>query len=131
VQLAQEQQPAHVDHAAQLTVCVKKRALDLHGLRREHDAMTDPRPLTLRLATAADAAALHRLAALDSQRDLAGDVLVAEVAGRPVAALSLADDRAIADPFERSASAVELLRARAARSAPRQPRRRGRAVLAT
>jgi hypothetical protein len=80
--------------------------------------MTDQRTLILRLATAADAAALHRLAALDSQRDLRGDVLLAEVAGRAVAALSLADDRVAADPFERSSSAVELLRAHAGSRTP-------------
>jgi hypothetical protein len=93
--------------------------------------MTDQRTVTLRPATAADAPALHRLAVLDSQRDLRGDVLVAELAGRPVAAFSPSEDRAVADPFEYSAFAVEMLRARAARRAPRQARRLGRLVLAT
>jgi hypothetical protein len=94
-------------------------------------AMTNHSTVTLRPATAADAAALHRLAALDSQRDLRGDVLVAELDGTPVAALSLAEDRVVADPFVRSAGAVALLRARAPRPAPRQLRRLGRPALAT
>jgi hypothetical protein len=93
--------------------------------------MTDQRTLTLRPATDADAVALHRLAALDSQRDLTGEVLVAEVSGRAVAAFSPTEDRAVADPFEYSAFAVEMLRARAARRATRQGRRLGRPVLAT
>lgn len=93
--------------------------------------MTDHRTLTLRTATAADAAGLHRLAQLDSQRDLRGTVLVAELDGQAVAALSVDEDRAVADPFARSAAAVAMLRARAARPAPRQARRLGRAVLAT
>ena len=93
--------------------------------------MTSQSTVTLRPATVADAAALHRLAALDSQRDLRGDVLVAELDGHAVAALSLAEDRVVADPFARSADAVALLLARAARRAPRQARRLGRAALAT
>jgi hypothetical protein len=94
-------------------------------------AMTDQRTLTLRPATAADAADLHRLAQLDSQRDLRGQVLVAELDGEPVAAFSADEDRAVADPFVHSAGAVAMLRARAARRAPRQARRLGRAALAT
>ena len=93
--------------------------------------MTDHRPLTLRAATPADAADLHRLAQLDSQRDLRGHVVVAELDGAPVAAFSVDEDRVVADPFVHTDGAVALLRARAARTAPRQPRRLGRTVLAT
>jgi hypothetical protein len=74
--------------------------------------MTADRTLTLRPATAADAPDLHRLAQLDSARDVTGDILVAELDGSP--ALALDDDRVVADPFTYSAEAVALLRARAA-----------------
>jgi hypothetical protein len=70
--------------------------------------------LVIRRAGAPDAAALARLAALDSAAPLAGEVLLAVVGGEPWAALSLTDGRAVADPFRRSAGAVELLRLRAA-----------------
>jgi hypothetical protein len=54
-----------------------------------------------------------RLAALDSALPLRGPALVADRDGRLLAALSLDDGRAVADPFERTAEAVELLRLRA------------------
>jgi hypothetical protein len=92
-------------------------------------SMTSP-DLTIRPARELDAWALDRLAQLDSQRPLAGDVLLAEADGRPVAAVSLADGRATADPFRHTAATVALLRTRAAqvgeRAAPAAAgRRRG------
>jgi hypothetical protein len=69
--------------------------------------------LTLRTARDADARALERLAQLDSQRPLAGNVLLAEADGRPVAALSVVDHRVTADPFVNTTNVVPLLRARA------------------
>ena len=84
--------------------------------------------LTVRTAHPADASRLVDLARLDSARPLAGDVLVAEADGRPVAALSLADHRAVADPFSASGEAVAVLRMRAAqlRTAPAAARLFGR-----
>jgi hypothetical protein len=65
----------------------------------------------IRPATAADARALARVAALDSQRPLAAPVLLAEEGGVAVAAISVADGRVVADPFRPSAAAVAGLRA--------------------
>jgi hypothetical protein len=70
--------------------------------------------LTLRPAREADGWALDRLAQLDSQRPLTGDVLLAEADGAPVAAVAVADGRATADPFTETATTVALLRTRAA-----------------
>lgn len=67
----------------------------------------------IRLATAQDAAALRRLAALDSARPLTGRVLIGELAGEPAAALSLKTNAAIADPFERTEELRVYLRMRA------------------
>ena len=69
--------------------------------------------LTIRPARQSDDSTLERLAQLDSQRRLTGDVLLAEDDGRAVAAVAVADLRTTADPFLPSASAVELLRHRA------------------
>ncbi len=69
--------------------------------------------LTIRPATATDADELDDLARLDSARPLAGDVLLAEASGRPVAAMALDSGRAVADPFLPSAAAVAVLRVRA------------------
>lgn len=71
--------------------------------------------MVLRTARPTDEEVLRRLAALDSVRPLRGRALVAEVDGRPVAALDLTDGRVVADPFEHTAQAVELLHVRAGR----------------
>lgn len=78
-------------------------------------------PLTLRYADAGDAAALDRLALLDSQRAPRGVVLVAEVGGELWAAISLDDRHAVADPFRPTGELVALMleRARQLRRAER------------
>jgi hypothetical protein len=70
--------------------------------------------VVIRPATAADGAALARLAALDCASRPPGPLLVAAVDGEIRAALALAGDGAIADPFHRTAELVDLLRLRAA-----------------
>src|SRR4051812_39941725 len=69
--------------------------------------------LVIRIATASDAQALQRLAALDSQSVPAGPHLLAELDGRAVAALSRADGSVVADPFSRTDPVIGLLRRRA------------------
>ena len=70
-------------------------------------------PLRIRQAGNTDAAALERLAALDSSHAPHGDVLLAEVGEELWAAFSLEDGHAIADPLRPSADAVLLLGQRA------------------
>jgi hypothetical protein len=87
-------------------------------------------PVVIRLATAADQHALGRLAELDSKPTPAGTILIAELRGSPVAAVSLASGELIADPFVPTADITELLRLRArqlarsarSRSRPAHPR---------
>jgi hypothetical protein len=67
----------------------------------------------IRRATDADDVVLARLAALDSQRPLEGAVLIGELDGEPAAALSLADGRAVADPFRPTAHLVAAMHVRA------------------
>jgi hypothetical protein len=66
--------------------------------------------IKIRQATSADAFALRRLAALDDAKALRGEVLLAEQAGEIRAALSLDEDRSIANPFAPTADLVEILR---------------------
>jgi hypothetical protein len=80
--------------------------------------------VTLRFAVFDDAPDLFRLAQLDSAEPLSEPILIAEVSGRLTAALSLPEDRVIADPFVRTTATVELLRARA-RQLTWTPRRWG------
>jgi hypothetical protein len=70
-------------------------------------------PLRIRQARPTDAAALERLAALDSSYAPRGDVLLAEVGDELWAAFSLEDGHAIADPLRPSADAVLILGQRA------------------
>ena len=85
--------------------------------------MTHTTPtISIRAATHGDGPALARLAALDSAPVPFGPVLVAEVDGRPTAALSVRDDRVIGDPFARTAELVELLRVHARATADREAR---------
>jgi hypothetical protein len=66
--------------------------------------------ISLRRAVSSDAAALDRLAQLDSQRLSAGTYLIAERDGEIIAALAQPSGATIADPFVPSADAVALLR---------------------
>lgn len=85
---------------------------------------TAPSPLetvTIRMATSADAAALTRLAELDSARPPAAEaplMLLAEVDGELRAAVPLDGGRAIADPFRRTAELVAILSERARQLSP-------------
>jgi hypothetical protein len=82
--------------------------------------MTSTAALTIRHANASDEAGLTLLAALDSSRVPTGELLVAELDGRLVAALSIDTGAAIADPFEHTAAIVDALRVQVRESrAPR------------
>lgn len=76
----------------------------LHGINRMN--------VVLRMATEADHQALSRLAELDTTSVPAGPVLVAEIDGAIPAAYAIREGRPIADPFQRTAELVELLRTR-------------------
>jgi hypothetical protein len=66
----------------------------------------------IRASRGSDGDALGRLAALDSARVPAGELLVAETEGALVAAHAPATGATIADPFRRTAEVVELLELR-------------------
>jgi len=82
-------------------------------LAQRKEIPADHAPLRIRQARLDDAAAVLRLAALDSSHVPAGDVLLAEVGEELWAAFSLEDGHAIADPLRPSADAVLLLGQRA------------------
>jgi hypothetical protein len=66
--------------------------------------------VTFRLARPGDEPAVTVLSALDSSPRPVDPVLLAEVDGSLWAAVSLADRRAVADPFRPSGDVVRLLR---------------------
>ena len=82
--------------------------------------------IALRMAGADEAGVIACLAALESGRPLEGDVLVAVVDGKLVAAIALSDGRVVADPFLPTKEARVLLETRAAQlvSWPRRRQRR-------
>jgi hypothetical protein len=75
--------------------------------------MSNNHDVTIREANGDDGAAIERLAQLDSSRPPAGPTLIAEIGDEPRAAYSLSEQRAIANPFRRTAELVELLRVHA------------------
>jgi hypothetical protein len=90
--------------------------------------------VTIRRALPGDAAAVRRLAELDSRRAPRGTILLAEVGPELLAAVSLDDGHTVADPFRPTADLVALLAARggqlrrsdAGHPAPAGRRRRAR-----
>jgi hypothetical protein len=70
-------------------------------------------PHTVRPATAADAPALTRLARRVRRHPLGGRILVAELDGEPVAAMSIDEQRLLVDPVRSSPLAVMALRSSA------------------
>lgn len=99
----------------------RERAADLERARArcslagfgDSAILTDPAAIAIRFAHPDEADAVRRLAILDEAHELEGDVLLALVDGKPVAALSLADGRSVATPFALTQDAVSLLRLRA------------------
>jgi hypothetical protein len=67
----------------------------------------------IRRALDDDAPALRELADLDSQSPIGGEALIGGIDGRPAAAISLAERRVIADPFQFTGELSEMLKMRA------------------
>jgi len=101
---------------------------------KDHMRMTtaSSSSISLRRAVSSDAAALHRLAQLDSKHLPSGAHLVAEREGVLIAALAQPSGATIADPFVPSADAVALLRqwAKQRTALPRRSIRRPRVAIA-
>ena len=70
-------------------------------------------PITIRISTEADSARVHELAELDGHAAPKGEAVLAEVDGRLVAAVGVADGVAVADPFILASDTLEVLRVRA------------------
>ena len=96
-------------HTAAAQAADQRRTAAEH--RRSHQPVG---AVEMRRATADDEGAVRRLAQLDEMTPPQGDVLLAEVDGRLVAALPLEGGRAVADPFTPTQEIVELLVLRAA-----------------
>ena len=96
-------------------------------LTRRKEIPVAAAPLRIRQARPADAAALERLAALDSSQVPAGELLLAEVGEELWAAYSIDNGAHVADPLRPSAHAVLLLAQRGAqlRRKPERPRPHG------
>ena len=81
--------------------------------------------IALRLCRVGDEEALARLDALEESTVPSGQLVVAEVDGRIVAALPLAGGAPLRDPFVRTAHLLRLLELRAAQLTREETRRRG------
>ena len=76
-------------------------------------ATLEPEEITIRPLRDDDAAAVERLAQLDSSSVPEGPLLVAEVQGTVEAAVALESGETVANPFAPSAEVVTLLHVRA------------------
>ena len=102
------------EHQAELLHAAELQRQAVAATERIYEPVNDDTPIVaLRLAGPDDAAAIRRLAALDSAPVPVGQVLLAAVDGEPVAAFALAEGRVVADPFIDTRHAVALLRLRA------------------
>jgi hypothetical protein len=111
---------------------MKRKLPGTHSITNSRRTLMHPTAFTIRAATARDEHALSRLATLDSQRVLRAPALIAEIAGRPAAAIGLKGRRVVADPFQPTASIVEHLRLGAARlCGPPPPRPKPRRWIPT
>jgi hypothetical protein len=88
--------------------------------------VSDHTAITLRQLDERDEPALKGLAELDSSPLPPAPVIGAEIDGSLIAAVSLHDGSAVADPFKRSVESLDLLRARARQLVGRRRRRRRR-----
>jgi hypothetical protein len=86
-----------------------RRASDRRQLRTAQGRRHADLGAIVRMAGAADSAALERLSQLEGRRLPAGPALVAEHDGEVLAAVGLAGGEPIADPFRPTAELVELL----------------------
>jgi len=109
----------------------RSRVEDLRARRPISKRGNETAAITIRHAAADDMKSLERLAALDSRRVPSGELFVAEVDGRLLAATSIDTGAVIADPFEHTAAIVDLLRVHAEAVRPQVPAtRKARAAAA-
>src|SRR5919201_1770063 len=80
---------------------------------RDSQLHSTPDAVTIRRAGADDEAALRRLADLDSTRVPDGPILMAEIGGQAVAAISILSGESFADPFTPTLELRRLLELRA------------------
>src|SRR5215472_3336717 len=93
---------------ARARIAEMQRATGPHRAAKQRSVdQVEQTHVTLRLAGPGDELALIRLAELDSAEPLTHPIIVAESFGKLVAALSVRDRRAVADPFEPTAAIVE------------------------
>jgi hypothetical protein len=78
--------------------------------------------ITIRAATAADVAAVRRLARLDDRLAPAGEAMLGFEDDQLRVAVGRLDGRVVADPFHLTDGLVDLVRTRAAQTRPAAPR---------
>src|SRR3954453_11409546 len=105
---------------------MQQRSFDLMARGGDNSPMNSTAPISIRTARREDFRALWRVASLDDALVPTEPLLVAARDGAIVAALSIRSGEAIADPFQRTADAVDPLRLRATQlpRATERPRRR-------
>jgi hypothetical protein len=112
------------EHVADLHRTAEKRRRMHSTVERNLAESASPPAVALRMARADEGHVVRDLAALDDAPIPEGQVLLALVDGKAVAALSLRDGRVVANPFVHTEAATALLRLRADHVSGRRARRR-------
>jgi hypothetical protein len=81
--------------------------------RREPPPLPAAQPVTMRIGTLSDGAALEQMAKRKLGRSPLAPLLIGELAGRPVAAVSLMNGAIVAERQDAAEDVVALLRLRA------------------
>ena len=121
----------NISHANQVSEQIRRDA-ELHRMQVQNqlakeEATADDPTVVIRAARPEDGPALRRLAQVDSANRLhPGSVLVAEVDGELLAALSIDSGHSVANPFRHTSELVEMLVERASQLRGEQARRDGR-----
>lgn len=104
--------PSQLTYMARQTAAPRPGAA-LARMPRRRTPAAPGADVAIRFAQSRDDVALRELEELDGRNLTSGDHLLAELGGVPVAAIAVADESVVADPFAPTAGVVDLLRVRA------------------
>jgi hypothetical protein len=103
----------HIEMARLRRSELEQSARRYRASRREPPPLPAAQPVTMRIGTLPDGAALEQMAKRKLRRSPLAPLLIGELAGRPVAAVSLMNGAIVAERQDGAEDVVALLRLRA------------------
>jgi hypothetical protein len=115
----------HIEMARLRHAELEQRARRYRAWRKEPPPLPAADSVTMRIGTLADGTELEQISRVTPGRSPLAPLLIGEVAGRPVAALSLINGAIVAERKDAADDVVALLRLRALQLHRRQARANG------